>query len=249
MDNAIADDGFFFGLGAFETIAVENGRAVFFNRHMQRLRRTLDFLGIKRCAHDIEASAHATLAAHPDADRAALKVTVTEHNIITGIRPNPYRNEHYARGFRTTISTVRRNETSPFAAHKTLNCGDNIFEKRRAQAHGVDEPIFLNMSGCIAEGACSNVFFARDGRLYTPDPACGLLDGIMRSFVCAHADVIERPIAADEASSFDEMFLTNSLFGIMPVQSLDDVQFSSRTWSHRLMETYNSYLNRYFYSE
>lgn len=249
MDNAIADDGFFFGLGAFETIAVENGQAVFFDRHMQRLKRALDFLGIRRRAFDIEAAARAALATHPDTDRAALKVTVTERNIIASIRPNPYRPEHYARGFLTTLSAVRRNETSPFAAHKTLNYGDNIFEKRRAQARGFDEPIFLNTNGFIAEGACSNVFFARDGRLYTPDPACGLLDGIMRSFVCAHADVIERPIAADEASSFDEMFLTNSLFGIMPVRSLDDVQFSSRTWSRSLMETYNQYLNRYFYSK
>ena len=40
------DGGFQFGLGAFETIAVENGRSVFLQRHLNRLERTASFLGL-----------------------------------------------------------------------------------------------------------------------------------------------------------------------------------------------------------
>ena len=42
----ILDDGFCFGLGAFETIAVMYGQPVFLEPHLKRLREALDFFGI-----------------------------------------------------------------------------------------------------------------------------------------------------------------------------------------------------------
>lgn len=44
--NLILDDGYQFGLGAFETIPVYQGRPVWLEAHERRLRHTLDYLGI-----------------------------------------------------------------------------------------------------------------------------------------------------------------------------------------------------------
>mgnify|MGYP000553325310 FL=1 len=63
------------------------------------------------------------------------------------------------------FSSVRRNETSPLTAYKTLNYGDCILEKRGAGKAGVDERIFLNTRGELAEGTLSNVFFLKEGKL------------------------------------------------------------------------------------
>ena len=65
--------------------------------------------------------------------RRVLKITVSEKNIDIGIRDNRYCKEDYEKGFLTEFSKIRRNETSPFTYHKTLNYGDCITEKRNAQ--------------------------------------------------------------------------------------------------------------------
>ena len=42
------DDGVQFGLGAFETIAVERGKGILLSRHLARLGRSAQFLGLGR---------------------------------------------------------------------------------------------------------------------------------------------------------------------------------------------------------
>ena len=48
------DDGYFFGLGAFETIAVENGTPVLLEKHYARLYQAAVFLGLSLCKEQIE---------------------------------------------------------------------------------------------------------------------------------------------------------------------------------------------------
>ena len=43
------DDGFQFGLGAFETIAIEHGQPVFLEKHLARLDRAAAFLQLSSC--------------------------------------------------------------------------------------------------------------------------------------------------------------------------------------------------------
>lgn len=222
------DEGYFYGIGAFETIAVENGVPQLWDRHLERLRRAGDFLGMAIPEQEISAK---TLEILQDSSvkegRKVLKITVSPQNLLVTLRDNTYTEADYARGFTTAISAVRRNETSPFVYHKTLNYGDCLFEKRRWKAMGVDEPVFLNTKGLLCEGAVSNLFFGKDGRLFTPPVDCGLLPGVMRAHICGLVPVEERIILPEEIPSFDEMFLTNSLLGVMPVKSLDGFSFPS----------------------
>ena len=49
MDGPLtADDGYWFGLGAFETIRVYRGKAVFLEEHLRRLQKAADFFGLLR---------------------------------------------------------------------------------------------------------------------------------------------------------------------------------------------------------
>ena len=119
-------------------------------------------------------------------------------------------------GFVLALSNIRRNESSPFVRHKTFNYGDSIVAKRQAARQGIDEPIFCNTKGELTEGAVSNLFFIKNGQLYTPPIEAGLLPGIVRAYLCSRYDVIEKSIFPAEIGTFDECFITNSLMGIMP---------------------------------
>lgn len=68
-----------------------------------------------------------------------LKILLTKENLLFRTRPNPYTPEHYTAGFCMDFSPVLRNETSPLVAHKTLNYGDCILEKRAAISLGLNE--------------------------------------------------------------------------------------------------------------
>lgn len=235
----IPDEGFYFGVGAFETIAVEEGRLIFLQQHYERLQRAMDFFGIKTPMEKITQKVAQTLApARMHTGRKVLKITVSPENLLVTARENVYGRSDYERGFRTDFSEVRRNETSPFTFHKTLNYGDCLLEKRRAKDRGIDEPVFLNMKGEIAEGASTNVFFVRQGQVLTPPVSSGLLPGILRGYICDVCGAREQAITPEEAAECEEMFLTNSLLGVMPVVSLGAHRFVSQSKSRELLEQY-----------
>ena len=74
MKRIEADEGFFFGLGAFETVAVYS-RPVFLREHLERLNRALLFLGLSGQVTKDEVYAY--LREHP-VKYGALKIVVSE---------------------------------------------------------------------------------------------------------------------------------------------------------------------------
>lgn len=232
----LLDEGYQFGLGAFETIAVEDGIPVFLEWHLERLRRAMQFMGFWHEISPEQVKQHAEKTG-----QTVLKLMASKENLVFVTRKNHYTKEQYDKGFQMDFSPVRRNETSPLIYHKTMNYGDCILEKRRAVESGIDERIFLNTRGEICEGTTTNIFFRRAQKLYTPKKECGLLPGVMRRFVLSEAEVEESVIFPDQIKTFDECFVTNSLMGIMPVQSLDGHLFRERTMAYHLQSVYEKY--------
>lgn len=236
------DEGYYFGMGAFETIAVEDGKIIFLQKHYGRLRKAAEFLSISLKKKEIEDEMQKVMTAKDmQSGRKVIKITISEQNLTVTTRENIYTDSMYEKGFTTDFSAVMRNETSPFTYHKTLNYGDSMREKRLAKNRGINEPIFVNTKGMITEGACTNVFFVREGRLYTPSVNCGLLPGIMRAYICERYDVIEQEIYPADIPCYDEMFVTNSLLGIMPVVALEGYEFLSQDMGRKLLAEYRRF--------
>ena len=74
----------------------------------------------------------------------------------------------------------------------------------------------------LAEGSVSNVFLVQDEKLLTPPIDTPVLPGITRAVVLELAaatgvDAEETTLTVDDLLDADEVFLTNSIMGIMPV--------------------------------
>lgn len=225
------DEGYAFGLGAFETIAVRAGRPDFLGQHLSRLRASLDFLGIEQ---EVSEGQLLDYIAKEKLEEGAVKLMLSAENLIFSQRPIPYQPADYERGFELDFSPVFRNESSPFSFHKTLNYAENILLKRQAVAKGLDDFLFLNSKGEVCETTSSNIFFVKDAQLYTPALDSGLLPGIMRDWLCENAPVSEKKIPQSELKSFDEAFLTNSLMGIMSIRRIGDIAFPKREQADEL---------------
>ena len=79
-------------------------------------------------------------------------------------------------------------------------------------------------------------------KIYTPKLFCGLLNGIVRQYIVSNYDVIESEIDLEFLNNTDEIFLTNSLFGIMPVSNLEKKIFKSQKISKNILQNYKKYL-------
>lgn len=95
-------------------------------------------------------------------------------------------------------------------------------KRKKSKKLGYDEPIFLNSRGLVTEGATSNIFIIVNNEIYTPKLSSGLLNGIIRQYIISNYPVIETDIDLEFINKADEIFLTNSLFGVMPVSSLEN---------------------------
>lgn len=233
-----ADNGYFFGVGVFETIKVIKGRCIFLPQHLNRLAASAAFFSLEDTINEKDVYQYLKAYCPPNFS-GALKITLSARNRVFSTRENPYKPQHYEKGFSLTFSEVRRNETSSFTYHKTLNCGDNIREKNISAEQGFDEVIFLNTQGEIAEGAVSNIFFVKNGGIFTPPVTAGLLNGIIRQYLLSNYQITETAMTMGALSKFDECFITNSLMGIMPVRSLGEKTFSHFNTAKQLKKEYD----------
>jgi branched-chain amino acid aminotransferase len=96
-----------------------------------------------------------------------------------------------------------------------------------ANRGGYDEAILLTPEGTVADGSGENIFLVRDGVLYTPDLATGILPGITRDAVKQIAEdlgytVVEKAIIRSDLYLADEVFMCGTAAEVTPLRSIDD---------------------------
>ena len=236
------DEGYSFGLGLFETILLYKGKPVFLDKHLSRINKSIVDLGLNIDKLEKDEVFQYLNNNKNTFEYEVLKMVLSEKNRLFLKKEYTYIEKDYQRAFSLNISEVRRNESSIFTFHKTLNYGDNILEKRKSKKLGYDEPIFLNSKNQITEGATSNIFMVVEDKIYTPKLSCGLLNGIVRQYIISNYDIIESEIDLEFLNNADEIFLTNSLFGIMPVNNLEKKVFKSQKLGKNILQNYKKYL-------
>lgn len=217
------DDGYFFGRGAFETILVLK-EPVFLQLHLKRLNSSLKFLNIDKVITEKEVLEKIK---ELNIKNEALKIAVSKENVLFTKRKVPYTEENYKKGFDVKISNSKRNEYSSITYLKSLSYLENIIEKENAKKEGFQESIFLNTKNYLAEGSVSNLFFIKNKKIYTPQINCGILPGTIRGFLIDNIEsigyeIVEGDFTINQLLNCDGAFLTNSLMGIMKINSLNN---------------------------
>jgi branched-subunit amino acid aminotransferase/4-amino-4-deoxychorismate lyase len=142
-------------------------------------------------------------------------------------RPPAYAPAQYTAGFR--LQTVPCDQwTDPLHGLKSLHRPHHQAARAAAAAAGFDEALWIDPRGLVLEGAVTNIFVVREGRVVTPALSAGILPGVMRARVLCLASPparSERDLGIVELRQADEVFVTNALLGIMPVAQVDDITF------------------------
>ena len=89
----------------------------------------------------------------------------------------------------------------------------------------------------------NKVIYVKDAQLiFSPSIKCGLLPGIVRQWVINNFDVIEKKITKEELLNSDEVFLTNSLVGVIKVSNIENKLFKSEI-IEEIKEQYDKAIN------
>ncbi|MBU3098337.1 MULTISPECIES: aminotransferase class IV [Clostridium] len=245
-DKLSLDSGFFFGRGAFETILIKEEPILLAN-HIKRLNSGLTTLGVNKKITQEEIYA-AVLKLN--CKNCVLKIMVSERNTIITTRQIPYKKSDYENGYSLGLSEVRRNAYSNLTYIKSFNYVENIIERGIIIDKGYNEALFLNTDGLLSEGAVSNIFFIKNGIIYTPKIKCGLLPGIVREFVVQNSSAMgfiveEGEFTYDQLVDAEGVFITNSIMGIMKVSKIDDKVLNQSTVVSEIKRYYDTYVQRY----
>lgn len=239
---SVFDRGFLYGDSVYETMRTSGGAPVELVRHLARLHRSAAGIGLVLPFSDA-AIAEAIAATHAAAgnDESYVRVIVTRGagpimldtrksespTLVVLVQPLVLpAPDVYEKGIAVVVVGTQKTMGGLDPSIKTGNYLGSILATRRAIEAGGDDALLCNADGDVVEGATSNVFFVTGGQVATPPLDAGLLAGITREVVCRLAGELGHPIVQmrvhpDQLRAADELFLTSSVRGIMPVTRID----------------------------
>ncbi len=110
---------------------------------------------------------------------------------------------------------------------KSCNALIYAIAARQAKEHKWNDALLLNTSGNIIESTIANIFWVKNGVIYTPPLSEGCIAGVMRRHIMHKTPVTEKHLMAKELLDADEVFLTNAIRGIRWVKTFDSKNFNN----------------------
>ncbi len=240
---SVFDHGLLYGDGVFEGLRSYSGRVFRLDAHIDRLWASARAicLEIPMTKEAVAKAVIDTLAANKLTD-GYIRLVVTRGAGSLGLDPNRTKNpqviviadtislypaEFYSKGLKIVTAATQRVQSAALSPRiKSLNYLNNIMAKLEGLRAGCVEALMLNHKGEVAECTGDNVFVVRSGKLLTPPPDAGILEGITRNAVMelAHAagiDCREATLTRHDLYTADECFLTGTAAEVIPVVDID----------------------------
>lgn len=234
------DHALLYGDGVFEGIRVNDGKIFKLEEHVNRLydsAKGLRMTSIPLNKREMSDVIIRTIKINKLKD-AHVRPIITRGSGVPGTDPNrsvrssiivmayPFPPVLGSRPARLITSSVRRKSPQAVDSRiKSLNYLDNILARIQANFAGVDDALMLDVNSFVAEATGENIFLVREGTLLTPTTTSSL-HGITRATVIELAgrlghDVRESRITVGELYTADEVFLTGTGAGIVPISEID----------------------------
>lgn len=247
----IDDRSVLYGDGLFETIAIRNHAPRFWPLHLERLQLGCDRLGI------VAPSAELLRTAMDSAiDACGIDTTFATGKIIVSAGPSPrgyarvsgsrpgvriglfesrvVADEDYLDGIRVRLCDTRLAIQPQLAGIKSLGRLEQVLARAEWDDVGIQEGLMRDTENRLICGTMSNVFITSKKRVATPAiTRCGV-SGIMRRHVLTLLDNASigcdvRDLSSEDLFAADEVFLTNSQFGVLPVRRCAEQRWTMGT--------------------
>lgn len=216
----------------YEVIRVEEGVPLFFNDYFQRLKTS--FLLINKSLNiskDQLKSMIQKLLEINGCDSGPVKLLFggsieSKQSIVYLMEPHTPNLSEYITGVHTILLHKERRNPGAKVWNQPMRDNTNM-ELKKNNAY---EGILVDEEGFITEGSRSNIFFIKEGIVYTtPDEF--ILSGITRKKVLQLCDtngieVKKERIHFTRISAYNAVFITGTSRKVLPVKTIDSIRFS-----------------------
>ena len=257
----VLNHGLHYASCVFEGIRIYNGKIFKLNEHIQRLYKSAEILDLKIpfqlndiCLHvkDVVKKQNVKNGyIRPVVWRGSEMMAISAEKASTNIAiacwewPSYFSPDKLLQGINLSVAEWTRPSpqsapTNSKAAGLYMICS---LSKHKAEKAGFDDALMLDYRGYIAEATGANIFFVKNGELFTPKPDC-FLNGITRQTVIKIARRIKIKVTEDHfkidfLSNCNEAFLTGTAVEITPINSINNYKFKERTITKKLIDEFN----------
>ena len=229
-----------YGDGIFETLLVHAGRPRRWQGHMDRLGIGCERLGLPMPPQSILLREVQTVSA--GLVDAVVKIVITRggqaraymppegENCVRIVSAHRYPDgvaELARKGVRARICDLRLAIQPALGGMKHLNRLEQVLASVELRESGAAEGILLDREEHVVCAVSANIFLVMENRLLTPRlDLCGVR-GVVRSHILAGfgARCEQRRVTLDMVQEADEVFICNTVKGIVPVTAIDDQEF------------------------
>lgn len=243
---SVFDRGLQYGDGLFETMAVHNKNVYLWSMHWERLVKGCEQLSIELPNKETIENEIASICDLENASKFVIKLIVTRGEgqrgyrfsdkqdttrIITRNSWPDYPEKNQTEGVSVRYCETPLSENSKLAGIKHLNRLEQVLARNEWDTDEFQEGLMLTSDGNVIDGTMSNIFAVKDNMLFTPELSLCGVSGVMRKTVVKIAKeigfpVYEKNVTKIELEQADELFLTNSLFGVWPVRIIAKTRFT-----------------------
>lgn len=235
-----SDLGMLRGYTVFDVMPVEGGRGFLWERHYDRLCRSAESIGMTMpIAKEAYGIAIDDLIRKSETTELVLRTVLSGGPSESGFAPEPGRETLYIlaeerhRLPESLYAAGVKLITLPYERYlpqvKFANHAISIWDLKRRQTEGAFDTLYVSQ-GLISEASQGNILIVKDGVLITPREE--VLWGITQGVVMELAEQIGMPtewrgVTLAETLAADEVLLTGSSKGIVPVVQIDDAVIGS----------------------
>lgn len=234
------DRGLGYGDGLFETCRCVQGAIPFWRYHRDRLLKSATRLGFAIDWPALDDWLNQSLTCHRAESHTVVKIQITRgiggrgYRIPAQASPNyviavfagtSLETPAFIEGVDVRMCSTRLGKNPTLAGIKHLNRLEQVMARSEWQDE-YGEGLLLDTDGNIIEATASNIFLVKAGELFTPDLSYAGVAGVMRRIVLDvfapefNIPVQIKNLSINDLAQADEIFLTNSVFGIWPVISV-----------------------------
>ena len=236
-EKELLSEDFFYGYSLFETMYGVNGKVLFLEKHLDRIKKSAKLIGIN-IKEDINANIADFINKFGNLEEFMFKIQVSNNNLYMKILS--FKGREADEGI--TASFIGKYYQNEMGFIKSGNYLGNILAKKDLESF---EGVFINRQGTITEGTISNVFFIKNSIIYTPSLDLNILPGLTREIIIKISKklgikVQEGHFTKKELLESDGIFFTNSLMkmGLLWVSYFENVKKSKTKEIHKLEKEY-----------
>ncbi len=237
-----------YGDGVFETIKLKNGKLILAEEHFERLWKGMEMLQFnigKIFTKEKLIEEVAELAKKNNLITARIRLTIIRGNggiydaknhmpnyIIEAIELPEGNGELNSNGLQLCIYNAAKKNIDSFSNLKTNNYLPYFMGALFAKENHCNDALIVNAEGNICDTTIANIFYIKDEAIFTPALSQGCVAGVMRKWLIEKIqtlgfDVHQTTITKEDLLGADEVFLSNSIYNIRWVGSLEETSYTN----------------------